>query len=73
MLKASNGYVIDKNSRYFTADFPFGLKVLIEFGHIFDVKIPVMENVYKWYCNMFSPNNQFSIIDWNKKEIINFY
>ena len=36
MYKSENGWRVDWNSRYFTADFPFGLKILIDIAKLFD-------------------------------------
>lgn len=78
-------YKLDLNSRYFTEDFPFGLKILIEYALLFDVKTPTMNTVYKCYEDFItSPPNTHQIITnqyfeiknygMNTKEnIINFY
>ncbi|WP_428768098.1 NAD/NADP octopine/nopaline dehydrogenase family protein [Treponema sp. HNW] len=62
----SNGdgyYVLDGNSRYFTEDFPFGLCVIKAFSLIADVPTCTIDEVLKWYANLFQKeyylNNSF--------------
>lgn len=79
-------YKLDLNSRYFTEDFPFGLKILIEYALLFDVKTPTMNTVYKCYEDFITPsppnthqiitNQYFEIKNYGmntKENIINFY
>lgn len=49
MIQTSEGWVPDFSSRYFTTDFPYGLKVMIEMARLFQVPVPVMEKVWQWY------------------------
>ena len=39
----------DLKSRYFTADFPFGLDVLLSFGSVLNVDTPNLKMVSDWY------------------------
>lgn len=49
MKKAEHGWIPDFSSRYFSADFPYGLKILIEIGKIFDVATPSMNLIWDWF------------------------
>lgn len=49
MIKKDDYFYADKNSRYFTEDFSFGLCVLKGFAILLDVKTPQMDEVLKWY------------------------
>lgn len=49
MTKCDEGWVPDFESRYFTADFPYGLKVIKDIGTVFNVKMPEIDKVWKWY------------------------
>lgn len=52
MVKVENGWKLDFNSRYFTADFPYGLKILIEVGKLFEVETPNMNKIWNWFTNL---------------------
>lgn len=77
----TNKYQIDFSSRYFNEDFPFGLKILIEYASICDIKTPIMSKIYKWFED-FTLNTQiplkqnFELQNYgllSKKNIIDFY
>lgn len=42
----------DLESRYFTADFPYGLLILKAFANICDMKTPMMDKVIGWYQHL---------------------
>lgn len=49
MLKVDGGFVPDWNNRYFTEDFPFGLKLIQELGLKAKVTTPTIDQVMTWY------------------------
>ena len=49
MKRVENGWALDWQSRYFTADFPFGLKVIRDIAALFGVSAPTMDEVWNWY------------------------
>ena len=49
MKKVKGGWVPDFQSRYFTEDFPFGLRFIIEAASNQNVVLTEIENVYNWY------------------------
>lgn len=51
MKKVEEGWIPDFDSRYFTADFSFGLKVLIEIGKLVGASTPTMNQIWNWYEN----------------------
>lgn len=51
MTETENGWVPDWNSRYFTADFSFGLKIIRDIAKMFGVDTPNIEKVWEWYLN----------------------
>lgn len=72
MCKSGNGWKVDWNSRYFTADFPFGLKILIDIAKLFDVETPEMNKVWKWYLGTGTIESVFEMpVD--KEQFIEFY
>lgn len=48
MKEADAGWVADLESRYFTEDFPFGLKYIWQLAHEKGVSCPNIDKVYEW-------------------------
>lgn len=48
MKEVPNGFIPDFTSRYFTEDFPFGMRFIVETAHTHHVPIPTIEKVYQW-------------------------
>ncbi len=44
----ADGYVPDFNSRYFTEDFPFGLRWIVEVARQLNASTPTIDEVYRW-------------------------
>lgn len=51
MLLIEKGWVPDFNSRYFTEDFPFGLRYIKELADKYGVKTPIIDEVLLWGLN----------------------
>lgn len=65
-VKLDNGkFIPDLNSRYFTADFPFGLKILLDLASITNVEAPTMKKIYDWYKDLVNPKEYFEIQKYN--------
>lgn len=47
--EVEGGWVPDFNSRYFTADFEHGLKIIIDIADKYNVPVPNMKRIWKWY------------------------
>ena len=45
---AVDGFIPDFKSRYFTEDFPFGLRWIVEVARRMNIKTPVIDKVYDW-------------------------
>ncbi len=58
-IKVNNGYIPDFNSRYFTADFNYGLAILIEIADMLNVEAPNMKKVMNWYSSIIKNNNEY--------------
>ena len=54
MSQVEGGWVPDFGSRYFTEDFPFGLRTLYELAINKNVECPNINNVYKWGLSLIS-------------------
>ena len=48
MKEVPGGFIPDFTSRYFTEDFPFGMRFIIETAQQHHVDIPTIEKVYHW-------------------------
>ncbi len=48
MKEIKDGWVPDFSSRYFTEDFPYGMRFIVETAHEQSVTIPTIEEVYQW-------------------------
>lgn len=48
MVKVDDGWIADFNSRYFTEDFPYGLKYIWQLAHKNDISCPNIDKVYAW-------------------------
>lgn len=46
--REGGGWIIDRSSRYFTEDFPFGLRWIKEIAEMQGVPTPVIDEVYAW-------------------------
>ena len=49
MKKVDEGWVVDWSSRYFSSDFPYGLRIIAELGKLFRVQQPNIDKVYSWH------------------------
>lgn len=48
MIETSNGWIADYSSRYFTEDFPYGLKYIWKLAHENHILCPNIDKVYEW-------------------------
>lgn len=61
-VKKENGkYIPDLSSRYFTADFPYGLDILLSFSYLLKVPCPNMQMVSDWYHRITNTERTFSL------------
>lgn len=52
MKEVKGGWVPDFSSRYFTEDFPFGLRFIVDLAHKNNVPTPLLDKVYEWGCSV---------------------
>ena len=48
MKEMGSGWIPDFESRYFTEDFPFGLRFIVELAREYRVETPKIDTVYSW-------------------------
>lgn len=58
------GYIPDFSSRYFTADFSFGLTILIQIARFVGLDTPNMQKVWDWYHKLFPAQKEFQFSDY---------
>lgn len=61
MKSVSNGWVPDFESRYFIADFPFGLALIESLADVLGVDVPYIRKTMKWYQNATGDTRHFNI------------
>ena len=66
----------DLHSRYFTADFPYGLAVIQQIGQIAGVSMPNIDSLIEWYDSIAIINDRIEISDYgitDMNSLRNFY
>lgn len=48
MKAVEGGFIPDFGSRYFTEDFPYGMRFIVETAQKHHISIPTTENIYQW-------------------------
>jgi len=76
ILNENGMFVPDLQSRYFTADFPFGLDILLSFAELTEVSCLEMKKVSDWYHRVKGNERIFSLDVMalhNVDDLISFY
>ena len=58
------GLIPDLHSRYFTADFPYGLTVIQQIGHLAGVPVPAIDGLIDWYDRIALVNDKLYLSDY---------
>ncbi len=75
-VPSERGWVPDLTSRYFTADFPYGLAILRQIARFAEVSTPALDGVYRWYERIVGPHRKFSYAAYgigSREEFSDFY
>ena len=64
-----NSLIPDLHSRYFTADFPYGLSVIQQIGNIAGVDMPNIDSLIDWYDEIAIVNDKLIISDFGISDI----
>ena len=75
-IEAENGLLPDFDSRYFTADFMFGLTILIQIADFLEINCPNMKETFNWFLPFFKGGPVFDFKDYgicSKKDFLEFY
>lgn len=76
MIQSGDYFEPDYNSRYFCADFPYGLCVIEEFGKLARVQTPTIDKVMQWYRKTVDDNCHIDLKDFgilNQATLTEFY
>lgn len=76
MKKVAGGYIPDFDSRYFKADFPYGLAIIEEIAEILAVSIPKINETMQWYRKVTGDWNRLELKEYGlktKDDIYRFY
>jgi len=71
-VAVEGGYIPDFNSRYFTADFSYGLAILVQIADLIGVDVPNMKETLSWYYSLVGKRNEFDLRDYGIKTLQNF-
>lgn len=75
-VQTPNGYIPDFASRYFTADFSYGLSILIQIADLVEMEVPYMKETMQWYRDLIADREEFSFADYgicSLKDFVSFY
>ncbi|MDO5305260.1 MAG: NAD/NADP octopine/nopaline dehydrogenase family protein [bacterium] len=76
-IKVGDRFIPDLRSRYFTADFNYGLNIFIQIARMYEVDMPNCLKILEWYSRIRDTNfNEFNFINYgikNKNELERFY
>lgn len=73
MREVEGGWIPDWESRYFIADFAFGLKIIKDLGRIFKVSMPEISKVWEWYERKMLYETEVFSINLKRDMILSLY
>ena len=76
MKKVDGGWVPDFNSRYFSADFPYGLAIIVAFADVLECEISNIRETMDWYNSVVKSDSVFDLQMFginNQQDISLFY
>lgn len=76
MVAQNEGFRPDYQSRYFTADFSYGLAILVNVAELCGAEVPHMKKVLEWYYKVSGDQHRFSYADYGidtYEQFVRFY
>jgi len=73
MKEVAGGYIPDFSSRYFTADFPFGLSIIKQFADIVGVEVPNITETLNWFYDVTGSKERFNLSEFGINKIEDIY
>lgn len=72
MSRTAGGWQPDFSSRYFTTDFSYGLKILLDICGLFNIPSPAMQELWDWYTGIHTPAHSFAL-DLSREDFLGLY
>lgn len=75
-IKVDGGYIPDFDSRYFTADFSYGLAILVQIAEFVGIDVPNMKKTLEWYYGLVGKRDEYQFTDYgitSLQDFIDFY
>lgn len=76
MVRGKTGWIPDFSSRYFAADFPYGLAIIEEFAKVVGTPKKNIGETMDWYCSVTGKERTFFLRDFGletKEDIYRYY
>lgn len=73
MKKKGEGWIPDFNSRYFLADFPYGLAIIEELAEMLGYTAPTIRDTMDWYIRVTGNNRCFSFEEYGIHTVDDLY
>ena len=64
MAEADGGVIPDLHSRYFTADFSYGLAIIKQVADFAGIRTPHIDEILKWYSGIAVEHDEFRFADY---------
>ena len=71
-VRTEKGFIPDLHSRYFTADFSYGLSAIVQIAHFAGTDIPNLESVLAWYDGIKKETDMFRYEDYGINDTADF-
>lgn len=71
-VPVEGGYQPDFDSRYFTADFSYGLAILVQIAEFAQLDTPQIRQTLAWYYNLVGKRNEFHFQDYGINSYADF-
>lgn len=75
-IETGNGLIPDFSSRYFTADFSYGLTIIAQIAKLVGEEVPTINAVLDWYKQFSNGTKEFQYSDYGiytRNDLIEFY
>ena len=73
MIQVKNGWIPDFSSRYFTADFPYGLAIIESLAEILKIDVPNIKKTMDWYYKVTGNTKSFNLKDYGINDLTDIY
>lgn len=71
-IEVDGGFIPDFNSRYFTADFSYGLAILMQISEFVGVTSPNMKETLDWYYGLVGKRDEYQFSDYGINDYNDF-